>query len=249
MKEIIEHYLRSNGFRTFCPKAVLFDMDGVLFDSMPNHARSWHEAMKQCGIQMAPSEAYVYEGMRGVETIRLKAREQWQREISDEEAQQMYEVKTRIFSSCPPAKKMTGVESLMRHIKSCGMKIGVVTGSGQHSLLQHLEQAFPGLLHKELMVTSFDVRQGKPNPEPYIVGLQKCGVSPWEAIVIENAPLGVRAAVAAHVFTIAVNTGPLSDRQLAAEGANVVFKTMSDVEAVWNQLVSPPVPHPSVCHE
>ena len=52
MKNIIENYLRSNGFRAFCPKAVLFDMDGVLFDSMPNHAVSWHKAMEYYGILM-----------------------------------------------------------------------------------------------------------------------------------------------------------------------------------------------------
>ncbi len=236
MKETIEQYLRSNGFRIFRPKAVLFDMDGVLFDSMPNHARSWHQAMAHFDIDMPESEAYEYEGMRGVETIKLKAREQWHREITDEEASQMYEVKSAFFNQCPPAQKMEGVESLMHRIKDCGMKIGVVTGSGQHSLLDHLEQTFSGLLVKQLMVTSFDVRHGKPSPEPYLTGLKKCGVEPWEAIVIENAPLGVRAAVAAHIFTIAVNTGPLPDQRLRDEGANVVAKCMADVEAQWGLL-------------
>ena len=53
-------------------------------------------------------------------------------------------------------------------------------------------------------------------------GMQKCGIQPWETIVIENAPLGVRAAVAAKCFTIAANTGPLPDSMLQAEGADLV---------------------------
>jgi len=236
MEAIIKQYLSKYGFRQFCPKAVLFDMDGVLFNSMPNHARSWHMAMKECGIDMAESEAYQYEGMRGVETIKLKAREQWHRDISDEEARHMYEVKCRYFSACPPAQKMVGVQTLMQHIKEKGMKIGVVTGSGQHTLIDHLEQNFPGLVSRELMVTSFDVTHGKPDPEPYLAGLKKVGAEPWEAIVVENAPLGVRAAVAAHIFTVAVNTGPLPDQILLDEGADLVFKCMSDFDQHLNEF-------------
>ena len=96
----IDDYLRKNGFGVFCPKAVLFDMDGVLYDSMPNHARSWHQSMAGFGIAMHEAEAYKYEGMRGVETIKLKVREQLHREISDEEAQRMYAEKSRLFSLC-----------------------------------------------------------------------------------------------------------------------------------------------------
>lgn len=235
MKQI-QQYLKKHGFKAYHPKAVLFDMDGVLFDSMPNHASSWHKAMEQCGLKMAKSEAYLYEGMRGVETIKLKARQQWKREISDEEAQRMYELKTTYFAQCPPAPKMDGVEKLMRRIKSSGMKIGIVTGSGQHTLLDHLQQAFPGLINQELIVSGFDVQHGKPDPEPYLVGLRKTGVHPWEAIVIENAPLGVRAAVAAQILTVAVNTGPLPDTLLKREGANLIVKRMADVEALWGQL-------------
>lgn len=234
------HSLKKHGFERWTPKAVLFDMDGVLFDSMPNHAYAWHRAMTEYNIAMGEHEAYLYEGMRGVETIKMKVRQQWNRDISDEEAQRMYDLKSRYFAACPPAKKMEGVEVLMQKIKSCGMKIGVVTGSGQHTLLDRLEQAFPGLLHKEMIVTSFDVSHGKPSPEPYLAGLQKVGVLPEEAIVIENAPLGVRAAVAAKIFTIAVNTGPLPDQMLLDEGADIVCKRMEEV--------IPLIPCPTECH-
>jgi beta-phosphoglucomutase-like phosphatase (HAD superfamily) len=66
MELAIKKYLAKHGFRQFCPKAVLFDMDGVIYDSMPNHARSWHQAMSSVGIQMEESEAYlmrVWEGL------------------------------------------------------------------------------------------------------------------------------------------------------------------------------------------
>ena len=83
------------------------------------------------------------------------------------------------------------------------------------------------------MVTAFDVKYGKPNPEPYLMGLQKAGIKPNEAIVVENAPLGVRAGVAAGIFTVALNTGPLPDEALTSEGANLLFPSMNDFEANW----------------
>ncbi len=213
-------------------KAVLFDMDGVIYDSMPHHAEAWVTSMKHYGLNMTQADAYRCEGMRGVETIAQLARQQWQRELSDDEAQEMYAHKSACFAALGPAHKMPGVEHLMQTLKQAGITICVVTGSGQHTLLDHLEEEFPGLLHKHLMVTAFDVNHGKPAPDPYLMGLKKAGVSAHEAVVIENAPLGVRAAKAAGIYTIAVNTGPLPDSDLSREGADVVVKTMAEAETL-----------------
>ncbi len=231
-----EEYLARTGFGTFTPKAVLFDMDGVLYDSMPNHAYSWKHSMESFGIRMQESDAYKYEGMRGVETIKMLMKQQKNRDITDEEAQRMYDEKSRVFSTCPRAKVMEGVKELMMKIKRDGLTIVVVTGSGQHSLLEKLAQEFEGLVTPGLIVSSFDVTHGKPNPEPYRKGLKKAGVEPWEAIVVENAPLGVRAAVAAQIFTIGVNTGPLPDTALQQEGASIVFGSMPDLRDRWEDI-------------
>ena len=229
----IRRYLEQYGFGEFHPKAVLFDMYGVLYDSMPNHAYSWHHSMKGFGIDMTEADAYAFEGMRGVETIKILARKQWGREITDEESAMMYAEKSRVFATRPMAKVMEGVRHLQETIKACGLEIVVVTGSGQHSLLEKLTQDFAGLVSRDLIVSCFDVSRGKPHPEPYLKGMEKVGVKPWEAIVVENAPLGVRAAKAAGIFTFAVNTGPLPDGMLEQEGADVVVKRMSDVELIF----------------
>jgi HAD superfamily hydrolase (TIGR01509 family) len=235
----IDLYKDKHGFGQFSPKAVLFDMDGVIYDSMPNHAISWHQAMNDYGLEMPLSGAYEYEGMRGVETIKLLARQQWGRELSDEEASRMYAHKSELFAACVPAQLMSGIKELMQQIKACGLKICVVTGSAQHVLLDKLTSDLTGLVSQELMITANDVRHGKPNPEPYLKGMQKCGIRPWESIVVENAPLGVRAAVAAHCFTIAVNTGPLPDAMLLEEGADMVFPRMTTLSESWSQIYAP----------
>ncbi len=234
----VDAYLHQHSFGQFKPRAVLFDMDGVIYDSMPNHAQSWHDAMQDYGLDMPLSGAYQYEGMRGVETIKLLARQQWGRELPDEEAQNMYAHKSELFAQCPPASVMPGVKQFMQQIQSCGLKICVVTGSGQHVLLDKLLSDFSGLISEQLMVTAFDVERGKPAPDPYEKGMQKCGIQPWETIVIENAPLGVKAAVAARCFTIAVNTGPLPDSVLWEAGASLIFPRMKALSQSWQEIIN-----------
>ena len=227
--EAITAYMQRHGYKRFSPRAVLFDMDGVLYDSMPNHARAWVQSMSEAGLRMSSDDAFRYEGMRGVETIKLIARQQWGRTISDAESQAIYDEKSRLYALQPKAGKISGVEELMLLLDKMDITIGVVTGSGQHSLLDKLEEEFAGLVSRERMVTSFDVSRGKPCPDPYLMGMHKCGVKPWQTIVVENAPLGVRAGVAAGCFTIGVNTGPLQPEELAREGANLVFDRMTDL--------------------
>lgn len=236
IKQAIRQYTERNGLKTFHPRAVLFDMDGVLYDSMPRHARAWHEAMQKFGIDMPEYEAFRVEGMRGVEICQIKAREQLHREITEDEAERMYQEKAKHFASYGDPLKMESVEELMRKMKADGMRIGVVTGSGQRPLIQRLCHDFEGLIESPFIVTSYDVTRGKPEPEPYLKGLEKVGVAATEAIVVENAPLGVRAAVAANIFTVAVNTGPLPEQMLTDEHADLVFERMADFCEAWDNF-------------
>lgn len=222
----IDLYLKKQGFTTFTPKAVLFDMDGVLFDSMPNHARSWAKVCTEFGLHMTEQEAYMHEGRTGNATINILTQRYWNRDATPEEVERIYQEKCRLFNACPEAPKMPGAFEVLTKVKEAGMTIVVVTGSGQKSLLDRLEHNYPGFFHPDLIVSSKDVKHGKPNPEPYLMGLAKAGINPNEAIVVENAPLGVRAAVAARIFTIAVNTGPLPESALLNEGANMLFPSM-----------------------
>lgn len=210
-------------------KAVLFDMDGVLFDSMPNHAYAWSHAMTEYGLQMTREEVYMNEGRTGNGTINMLAQRFWGRDATEEEKQLIYEAKSKVFNSLPEAKPMPGALETLQAVKTKGLKIVLVTGSAQTSLLEKLERSYPGFFHQELMVTGFDVKLGKPYPEPYLKGLQKAGIKPEEGIVVENAPLGVQAGHAAGIFTIAANTGPLADEVLKNAGADIVLPGMMDV--------------------
>ena len=132
---------------------------------------------------------------------------------------------------------MSGAAELLNKVKAYGIQRVLVTGSGQKTLIDKLEHSYPGIFSPEKMVTAFDVKYGKPNPEPYLMGLEKAGVNANEAIVVENAPMGVQAGVAAGIFTIAVNTGPLSDEVLLQAGADLLFSSVSELAEKWDEIV------------
>lgn len=221
------------------PKVVLFDMDGVLYDSMPNHGVAWQRAMKEFGIHFTLEDSYATEGARGVDTIRKYAKAQLGKELSEEEAQQMYDVKAHYFHEMPEAKVFDGVIDLMQKIKASGLKIGIVTGSAQLPLIERVTRDFGEFVSKDQITTAYDVKRGKPNPDPYLMGLKKAGnYLPEEGIVVENAPLGVHAGVAAGCYTVAINSGPLPDAALLDEGANILFPTIREFADKWELLLS-----------
>lgn len=217
-------------------KAVLFDMDGVLFDSMPYHSEAWHKVMKSHGLTLSREEAYMHEGRTGASTINIVFQRELGREATQEEIESIYQEKSVLFNSYPEAKSMPGAWELLQKVKKDGLIPMVVTGSGQLSLLERLEHHYPGMFHKELMVTAFDVKYGKPNPEPYLMALKKGGIKADEAVVVENAPLGVEAGHNAGIFTIAVNTGPLNGQVLLDAGADLLFPSMQALNDTWDMM-------------
>lgn len=228
MNKSINNYLERTGFREFSPKAVLFDMDGVLINSMPNHAIAWQRSMASFGINMSKEDAYATEGARGVDTIKKMVKAQQGRDIDEEESQRMYDEKTRQFGMLPKPMIMDYALQLQEEIYKAGLQICIVTGSGQRPLINRLLEEFPRVT-RERLVTAYDVKNGKPLPDPYLAGMKKCNVKPWETIVVENAPLGVMSGVASNAFTIAVNTGPLPDSVLWDAGADIVLANLKEV--------------------
>lgn len=245
--KILPHSLTEKGVRgafllsmqPTSPKVVLFDMDGVLYDSMPNHGIAWQRAMKEFGIHFTVEDSYATEGARGVDTIRKYAKAQLGKELTEEEAQKMYDLKAHYFHEMPEAKIFDGVTDLMKKIKDCGLKIGIVTGSAQRPLIERVTHDFGDFVSRDQITTAFDVKRGKPNPDPYLMGLKKAGnYAPSEGIVVENAPLGVRAGVAAGCYTVAINSGPLDDSVLINEGANILFPTIREFADNWEEVLN-----------
>ena len=210
------------------PKAVFFDQDGVLFDSMPFHAQSWAYAMNHYGLPFTEEQTYRNEGRTGSSVIHEAHLKAYGTEPSQELIEEIYRLKSDTFNrltggQLPPL--IPGVREVLQYLHAHGVQCWVVTGSGQHSILDKLETTFPDIFSG--FITAYDVTHGKPDPEPYLKAWERCGFDKSECMVVENAPLGVRAGKAAGLFTVAVNTGILPDKALTDEQADLVLPNMS----------------------
>ncbi len=232
----IEQFVQRNHYPGFAPRAVLFDMDGVLFDSMRGHATAWVRAMREMDLPFTELDAYMNEGQTGHATINNVFLKKYGREATEEEKQHVYQLKSDYFDDCGTPDPMPFAFELLQKLKARGLQRVVVTGSGQPSLLSRLEHSFPGMFERDKMVTAFDVQYGKPHPEPYLMGLKKTGLQPWEVVAVDNAPLGVESASAARLFTVGLNTGPLPPQVLADAGADIILGGMKDLYDRWDEI-------------
>ena len=208
-------------------RAVFFDQDGVLFNSMPFHAQSWELAMNEYGLPFTAEQTYRKEGRTGASVIAEAYRLVHGTDVPEGLCEQVYAAKSCHFNRLTGGRLpelIPGIQDVLHWLHAQGVQCWVVTGSGQRSLLDNLENTFPGIFTG--FITAFDVTRGKPDPEPYLKAWERSGFRKDECMVVENAPLGVRSGKAAGLFVAAVNTGPLPDSDLAAEGADRIFPDM-----------------------
>ena len=94
MKEQFQKYLKANSHIRFDLKAILFDMDGVLYNSMPAHAKSWQQTVEELGLKTNPEEFYLHEGRTRASTIHIIFQRNFGRDATEEEIQAIYERKS-----------------------------------------------------------------------------------------------------------------------------------------------------------
>lgn len=210
-------------------RAAFFDQDGVLYNSMPYHAEAWAWAMTKHGLPYTALETYRNEGRTSTRVIQELHQRMYGTPASQELIETIYKDKTAYFTEKTGGfpGPIPGVNEVLQYLHTHGMECWVVTGSGQRDLINALNKTFNNVFKG--IISSFDVKYGKPNPEPYLKAWERSGWKKEECFVVENAPLGVRAAKAAGLFTIAVNTGILPDEELAAEHPDIIFHSMDEL--------------------
>lgn len=208
--------------------AALIDMDGVLYDSMKYHTLAWQRMMSELGVECTRDEFYLYEGMTGAATVNLLFQRAFGKDCDPERVKELYQLKTSYFKEIGGNEPMPGADRMLKALVNAGWRRVLVTGSGQATLLDNIRKDYPYGFEEGCRVTAHDVTHGKPDPEPYLKGLEIAGVPAKNAIVIENAPLGVRAGKNAGLFTVAVTTGPIPREAFEKEGADLIFPSMEE---------------------
>ncbi|MBS0340871.1 MAG: HAD family phosphatase [Proteobacteria bacterium] len=183
-------------------RALIFDMDGTMIDSMPWHAKSWVEFARRHGVTMPAEEILVRTtGRTGVECMR----EVFEKPLSQAECEALVAEKESIYRElfAPVFSEVAGFRSFARAAHARGLKIGVGTAGDRHNIafaMGHLGmEPTPAA-----MVGGDEGLTGKPTPAIFLEVARRLGVAPERCIVFEDAPFGIEAARRAGMRAIAV---------------------------------------------
>lgn len=196
--------------------ALLFDLDGVLIDSTPAVERVWAKWAIEHGLDPENVVKHVH-GRPSLATVReflpdadheLENREVERREINDVAGIVVLPGALELLKSLP-ADRWTIATSCTRRLAE--------------ARLQAARLPIP-----DRMVTSTDVSQGKPHPEPFLKAAGKLGIAPSECIVLEDVPAGVRAGKASGARVIALRT-TFAEKDLREAGCDFMVDTCADV--------------------
>jgi len=199
---------------TFSCAAILFDLDGVLCDSTRQVDREWREWAARKGVDGDAVMAIAH-GVRTIEVIRRVAPQ------LDAEAE-ADAIENHEANDQSGVVVMPGAIDLVKAIPLG--RWGVVT-SGTRLLAQN-RLRHCGLPVPEVLVTSDDVTNGKPHPEPYLLGAERMGVAPAECLVIEDAPAGIQSARAGGMKVIGMASTYGADKLREADAVGSAFSGM-----------------------
>jgi beta-phosphoglucomutase len=213
-------------------KAVIFDMDGVLIDSMGFHVRAWQETFRPMGLAISSQEVYAREG------------ESWRKSTRDFLVMagykptpaliaRVFKKRTRIFKEIFKPRVFKGARSLLLFLKNKrGMSLGLVTATPRNDVKRMLSAEVIKLF--DATVCGGDTKRGKPHPEPYLEILKRLKIKAQGAVVIENAPYGITSCKLAGIRCIAVATSlPME----YLKEADIVVDSLAKVKKILSSRI------------
>jgi HAD superfamily hydrolase (TIGR01509 family) len=223
------------GLHTLHLQAVIFDMDGVLIDSHPAHRKAWRNFLRTLHREVCDDELdYILDGRKREDILRhfLGDISSEQLKVYGQQKDAFFQKQTRQVSAMP------GLLGFLTHLRKMKILMAVATSASEMRTYCTLERLnlrnYFGTI-----ITSNDVKVGKPAPAIYRLACSRLGISPDSAVAMEDAFSGIQAAKAAGLRCVAVpgNQDPL---RLLAAGADLVIKdfrglTLADLERGFSE--------------
>lgn len=185
----------------FVPRGVLFDLDGVIIKSMEQHLEAWQYAFSEQGIQIRKEDFFQLEG-RGVRSVTEELTKKY--DLDPALKSGIINTKMAYYNRIYKPEFYDGLFELLEFLKKKQVKTAIITGATRERVDELLENHLRDFF--DISVSSDDVINTKPFPEPYLKGAALLDLKPSECVVIENAPLGIRSAKDAGMVVIAVRT-------------------------------------------
>lgn len=208
-------------------RAVIFDIDGTLLDSVDLHARAWVEAFAHFGVETGFAEVRRQIGKGGDELMPVfLSEERIAREGETIEAYRSDLFKRRYLSEVRP---FPGVRPLFEHIRSAGLKIALAS-SGKRSEVEHYTEILEIGDLVDVATSSDDADRSKPHPDIFEAALAKLdGVPPDAIIVVGDTPYDAEAAAKAGLRTVGLLCGGFPEADLRAAGCAAIYRDPEDL--------------------
>ena len=180
------------------PKALLFDLDGVLIDSEPLHGQAWKETAALFDLNLTHSQLKLLRGRRRVdcanELIKLISKE-----VKAEELLSLHKpISRRLILT---AQEMPGSESLIKRCYARNIPMAIVTSSSSESFqIKTAHHKWMNLFSTQVLGDDRSLAQGKPAPDPYLLAAEKLDITPKECWAVEDSISGVSSALKAGCF-------------------------------------------------
>jgi beta-phosphoglucomutase len=206
-------------------RGVLFDLDGVIVDTLRYHYLAWKHMFEKRGGRQPVTELLTldHEGRASREILPILMKEAGV-EIPPEQQAAFIEEKRAYYRTIVKVTVYPGAFETIDELRRRGFKVAVVTACALNNMRHVLtpEQQ----THFDFIITGDEVPRAKPFPDPYLMAARQLNLRPDECLVVENAPLGIQAARSAEMFCAAIQT-TLPQKYLTS--ANVVLPKITDL--------------------
>lgn len=182
-------------------KAVLFDYDGVLADTMEDNFAAWAYAFRQYDRKIGRDDYFPLEGMTPKAIAELLGKRFG---LEKEQYTSIPELKANYYREHNNFRLYKGVVETLRALRAKNIRLALVSGAAEHRIREMTPSDVLNFF--DVIISADHVTQPKPHPESYLKGLELLGVAPQEAIVVENAPLGIQSAKAAGLYCVVLLT-------------------------------------------
>lgn len=214
------------------PELVIFDMDGLMFDTERIYYQAWEEAMTFYGYDFG-WEVYIQLVARNSHTIGLTLKKIYGESFPYEAVRdKKREIADEIIAGQGMPKK-AGLMELLDFLEEEGIKKAVATSSTREKALNYLELGGVRMRFNHIVCGS-DVRESKPHPEIFEIAARHLHVSPQQCIVLEDSKMGIKAAKAAGMYGIFIPDLVEMDEEIQKDASTTVKNLYEVIEWIKN---------------
>jgi beta-phosphoglucomutase len=184
-------------------RGVLFDLDGVIVDTLHYHYLAWKHMFEKLGGTVSEHTVLLHEGRSSREILPILMQEAGVSIPEDQQAA-FIEEKRAYYRSIVHVEQYPGAFEVIDALKGRGYKVALVTACALKNMQHSLDSSRQA--HFDFIITGDEVPRAKPFPDPYLTAALQIGVAPGDCLVVENAPLGIEAAKNAGMYCVAIET-------------------------------------------